>query len=75
VNHTFSYWEETYGVMNERQVGIGESTCSAVYAATGPEEGGQALMSVDELSKVAMERAATAREAVQLMGDLAVQFG
>jgi dipeptidase len=75
VNHTFAYWEQTYGAMNERQVGIGESTCSAVYAAQAPDEGGQALMSVDELSKIAMERASTAREAVQLMGDLAVQFG
>ena len=54
---------------------IGESTCSAVYSALGLDEGGKALWSVDELSRVAMERASTAREAVQLMGDLAVAGG
>ena len=56
-------------------MGIGESTCSAVYGALGLDEGGKALWSVDELSRVAMERASTAREAVQLMGDLAVAGG
>lgn len=71
VNHTFAYFEETYGVMNEKQVGIGESTCSAVYGAVGPdvEGGGGALMSVDEMSKIAMERASSSREAVELMGE------
>ena len=75
VNHTYAYWEETYGVMNEFQLSIGESTCSAVYSATSREVGGGALFSVDELSKIAMERTASAREAVQLMGSLAVEHG
>jgi dipeptidase len=75
VNHTYAYWEETYGALNEKQLGIGESTCSAVYSATSVEVGGGALFSVDELSKIAMERTASAREAVQLMGDLAVAHG
>ena len=34
-------------------------------AAVGVEEGGAALFSIDELSKIAMERAATAREAAR----------
>ena len=42
VNHTYAYWEETYGVMNEFQLSIGESTCSAVYSATSREVGGGA---------------------------------
>ena len=30
--HTFARYSCTYGVLNERQVGIGETTCSAVLA-------------------------------------------
>ena len=75
VRHTFAYFEETYGVMNEKQVSISESTCSGVYAALSIAEGGKALLSVDQLSQIAMERATTAREAVQLMGSLAEDYG
>lgn len=75
VNHTFAYFEETYGVMNEMQVGIAESTCSGVYAARSVDRGGKALLSVDQLSQIAMERASTAREAVAIIGVLAEQYG
>jgi len=74
---TYAYLEETYGAVNEMQVGIGESTCSGIFGARPIHQhpNGTALFSIDELSKIAMERASTAREAVQLMGDLAVTHG
>ena len=75
VNHTFGYYEATYGILNEHQVGIGESTCSAVFGAAAKGHGGGALFSVDSLSRLAMERATTAREAVVLMGKLAEEQG
>ena len=75
VNHTFGYYEATYGILNEHQVGIGESTCSAVFGAAAKGHGGGALFSVDSLSRLAMERATTAREAVALMGRLAEERG
>ena len=31
VESTYSYFEETYGCLNEKQLGIGESTCSGVF--------------------------------------------
>ena len=75
VNHTFGYYEATYGILNEHQVGIGESTCSALFGAAARGHGGGALFSVDSLSRLAMERATTAREAVALMGSMAEEHG
>ena len=75
MNHTFSYFEATYGVMNEYQVAISESTCSGVFATRSVETGGKALLSIDQLSQIAMERAKTSREAVEIMGKLAEEYG
>lgn len=76
VSHTYAYLEETYGAVNEMQLGIGESTCSGVFGAIPlGAPNGTALFSIDELTHLAMERTATARDAIELMGDLAVRFG
>jgi len=75
VPHTFAYFEETYGVINEKQVAISESTCSGVFGTSPAGQGGKAIMSVDTLSQLAMERASTAREAVALMGAMAKKYG
>ena len=75
IPHTFGYYEQTYGAINEHQVGIGESTCSGVFGTKAVGHGGKALLSVDTLSQLAMERATSARQAVQVMGSLAEQYG
>lgn len=84
VEYTFGYQSGAYGVLNEHGVGVGESTCGAVFG-TCPrghtdhcEPGrkvGEALMSIDQLSYIAMERCRTSREAVELMGHLALKYG
>ncbi|CAM9557293.1 unnamed protein product [Sphacelaria rigidula] len=78
VNHTFAYLEGLYAIINEKQVGIGESTCGAKWFA-GPKGDGckecNALFDISELTRIALERAPTAREAIQIMGDLAVEYG
>lgn len=75
VPHTYSYFEATYGIMNEFQVALAESTCSGVFAAKSIDFGGKALLSIDQLSQIAMERSRTAREAIKIMGSLAEQYG
>eukprot|EP00442_Polarella_glacialis_P020198 CAMPEP_0115101884 /NCGR_PEP_ID=MMETSP0227-20121206/33527_1 /TAXON_ID=89957 /ORGANISM="Polarella glacialis, Strain CCMP 1383" /LENGTH=245 /DNA_ID=CAMNT_0002497779 /DNA_START=73 /DNA_END=806 /DNA_ORIENTATION=+ len=75
VARTFSYYESTYGALNEHGVGIGESTCSGVFGANDTSHGGKALLSVDSLTKIAMERSTSARGAVELMGSLAEEHG
>ena len=61
--------------MNEHQVAMGESTCAARYYAFPPSHGGKARIEVREMSRIALERTTTARDAIKLMGALAVELG
>ena len=73
VEHTYSYFDGTYGIMNEHQLAIGECTNSTYfYQDFDPEK---RIMSIAELSHIALERCTKAKEAVQLMGDLAEKYG
>jgi dipeptidase len=78
----FRYFDADYGVMNEYGVGISESTCSAKIGSIACKYVGQrerekncALLSINELSKIALERTQSAREAVKLIGELATYYG
>lgn len=76
VRHTYAYTLGTYAIQNEKQVSIGESTCSAVFFAIPKfAPNGKAVLHMETLTELALERCATARCAVQTMGDLAVQYG
>jgi dipeptidase len=75
VEHTYAIFEGQYGIMNEWQLAIGESTCAARFWAAPPVAGGKARIEVKELTKIALERCKTARCAIALMGSLAEQYG
>ena len=71
---TFGYFEQTYGAI--RQAGGHRRDRRAAACLAQPAgHGGKALMSVDTLTQLAMERAETARAAVLLMGQLSGQCG
>lgn len=75
---TFAYWDLEYGMINEKALAIAESSCTAMTAGwpvNHPSGLGRNLLAIDELTKIALERCATARCAIQLMGDLAVAYG
>ena len=74
-SRTFAYVDGAYGMMNEHQVAIGESTCGARITALPIALGGTALLEARELSSIALERCATARCAVELMGAMAEKYG
>lgn len=73
VAHTYAYFDANYGIMNEHQLSIGECTNKAKVDAE-PEPGKRIFYSA-ELSRVALERCKTAREAVKLMGELIEKYG
>jgi dipeptidase len=73
VPHTYAYFDTNYGIMNEHQLSIGECTDKA---KVHPEpEAGKRIFYSAELSRVALERTKTAREAVKLMGELIEKYG
>ena len=73
VPHTYAYFDTNYGIMNEHQLSIGECTDKA---KVHPEpEAGKRIFYSAELSRVALERSRTAREAVKLMGELIEKYG
>ena len=56
-------------------VAIGESTCQAKFWNAPVGAGGQGVIEVSQMSRIALERTKSAREAIQLMGDLATKLG
>lgn len=77
VERTYAYFDQDYGMMNEVQLSIGESTCGAKTVGWPTDAGshGKNLFGIAELTKIALERCESARCAVQTMGDLAVKHG
>lgn len=78
VAETYGYWDMDYGVQNEMGLSIGESTCTAKtvgWPASPDKPYGYCKAGIEDLSKLALERCATARCAVQTMGDIAVDVG
>ena len=75
VKHTYAYTLGAYALQNEKQVSMGESTCSSKFVAAPVYAGGKAKMHMETLTEIAMERCDSARCAVEMMGNLAVQHG
>jgi len=73
VPHTYGYHHGMFGYMNDQQVAIGESSIGnqPKMANSTPSAG----MDLTTLTLIAMERAKTAREAIQVMGSLAEKYG
>lgn len=71
VEHTYAYTNASYSFQNEMQVGMGESTVSGRREMRNAD----GWFDIVELQRIALERASTAREAVQIMGTLAEEYG
>jgi dipeptidase len=73
VAHTYAYIHGMFGYMNENQVALGESTIGCQRKMNNPTPA--AKFDITMLTLMAMERAKTAREAIQIMGDLGTTYG
>ena len=71
VRHTYRFLDTAYPCLNEKQLAMGETTISG--RDTLQNKSG--LFMIEELARIALERCATAREAIRLMGDLVKKYG
>lgn len=71
IEKTYSYLNTAYPCLNEKQLGIGETTI------TGRKEliNENGMFMIEELCKIALERCSTAREAIRLIGSLVKEYG
>ena len=76
---SYSYFDATYGIMNEANLMIGECTNAANYEpeANNVKYKGHPLriFYTSELSRMALENCSSAREAVKFMGALIENYG
>lgn len=71
VKHTYMFFNTSYPCMNEKQLGIGETTISGRRELQNPK----GMFMIEELERVALQRCTTAREAIKLMGELVKLYG
>ncbi len=73
ISHTYGYLHGMFGYMNDNQVAIGESTIGNRDELSNNTP--TPKFDITMLTLIAMERARTAREAIQIMGDLCIEHG
>ncbi|MCR4424654.1 MAG: C69 family dipeptidase [Firmicutes bacterium] len=71
VPHTYGYFFGSYAIMNEKQLALGETTIGGRRELRNP----LGWFDIVELSRIALERCSSAREAIKLMGSLAEEYG
>lgn len=68
---TFSFLDTAYPCMNEKQLGVGETTISGRKELVNPE----GMFMIEELQKIVLQRCTTARQAIAMIGELVEKYG
>ena len=71
VEETYSYMNVAYPCMNEKQLGIGETT----IGGRGELRNDDGLFLIENLQSIVLERCTTAREALKMIGKLVKEYG
>ena len=74
VRQTYTYFHVGYPFMNEHQLALGESTISQ-HGELQTTRGKKAILTIEQLQVLALQRTKTAREAIRIMGALAEKYG
>lgn len=68
---TYQYLNTSYPCLNEKQLGIGETTISGRKEMVNKK----GMFMIEELQMIALQRCTTARDAIRLMGQLVKEYG
>ncbi|MFC1562295.1 dipeptidase [candidate division KSB1 bacterium] len=71
VSETYAYMDVCYPCMNEKQLAIGETT----IGGRGELRNDEGLFVIEELQRIVLQRCTTARESIQLIGELVKEYG
>ena len=71
VRHTYRFLDTAYPCLNEKQLAMGETTISGRDTLRNDK----GMFMIEELSRIALERCTTARDAIRLMGELVKKYG
>ena len=68
---TYQFLNTAYPCLNEKQLGIGETTITGRKALVNKK----GMFMIEELQRIALQRCTTARGAIRLMGELIEKYG
>lgn len=75
VEKTYTYFHVGYPFMNEHGVAIGETTIGQKEELKTFRPDARAILTIEQLEILALQRAKTAREAIKVIGELAEKYG
>lgn len=68
---TYAFLDTAYPCLNEKQLGIGETTISGRKELVNPN----GMFMIEELQKIVLQRCTTSRQAIALIGELVEKYG
>lgn len=71
VKETFGYLNTAYPCLNEKQLAIGETT----FGGRDTLKNKNGMFLIEELERLALQRCTTARQAIQMIGELIKEYG
>lgn len=71
VENTYAYLNTAYPCLNEKQLAIGETT----FGGRKELKSKKGMFHIEELERIALQRCTTARQAIDLIGELIKEYG